>query len=147
MSDETNDKKLDVTCDIKGAFECSEDAQGFAVHRLCVAGEWVSTTCAKAQICRESGCASQTTVCEATTDRCLDLKTKEHCLASELRFMPEKDVPDASKLKSLSKSFILAKAFNAPIGHWDSSKVTDISMMFYKVSKFNQPIGSWMLLM
>lgn len=63
--------------------------------------------------------------------------------ANQLSVMPEKDVPDASKLRSLANCFAKTYFFNASIAHWDTSQVTNMRAMFFDSSMFNESIAHW----
>jgi len=58
-------------------------------------------------------------------------------------FLPKEDIPDASKWRNASYTFIEAEDFNQNVGHWDTSNVTDMMSMFSKAGTFNQNIGRW----
>lgn len=53
------------------------------------------------------------------------------------------DVPDLSKVQSMTGMFYNAPMFNGAIGEWDVSQVSDMSGMFNFAESFNQDIGDW----
>lgn len=53
------------------------------------------------------------------------------------------DIPNLTKVTSLSYTFADATSFNGNISGWDTSSVTNMSYMFRGATSFNQPIGNW----
>jgi len=58
-------------------------------------------------------------------------------------FLPQNDIPDASKWYDARYTFEGTRRFNQNIGRWDTANVTDMQNMFYRASAFNQNIGRW----
>ena len=54
-----------------------------------------------------------------------------------------KDVPDLSKVTSMSNMFQYATSFNGAIGNWDTSNVTNMVSMFDGATSFDGAIGNW----
>ena len=50
---------------------------------------------------------------------------------------------DVSSVIDMASMLDRASAFNQDIGSWDVSSVTDMNLMFHNATSFNQPIGSW----
>ncbi|MGI5829039.1 MAG: BspA family leucine-rich repeat surface protein [Bradymonadia bacterium] len=53
------------------------------------------------------------------------------------------DIPDASKLHSMSGMFLLSSFFNQNIEKWDTRNVTDMSFLFTANLVFNHPLERW----
>ena len=53
------------------------------------------------------------------------------------------DVPDLTRVESMSKMFRLCRNFNGYIDDWDVSNVRDFSSMFLQANSYNQPLNSW----
>ena len=53
------------------------------------------------------------------------------------------DIPDLSRVKSMSQMFYGCSVFNGDISNWDVSQVINMEGLFKKATLFNQPIGKW----
>lgn len=53
------------------------------------------------------------------------------------------DLPNLSKVESMSGMFYFATSFNADLNEWDVSNVTDMSQLFFNADAFNGAIGTW----
>ncbi len=53
------------------------------------------------------------------------------------------DVPDLSRVSSMTEMFMGCSSFNSNINLWDVSNVTDMSYMFREATNFNSDISSW----
>ncbi len=58
---------------------------------------------------------------------------------TQLKIIPEDDVPNANSLTTLREFFYYAEEFNQPI-YWDAENVGDMFDMFHGAKRFNQPI-------
>ncbi|MGB0523329.1 MAG: BspA family leucine-rich repeat surface protein [Flammeovirgaceae bacterium] len=53
------------------------------------------------------------------------------------------DIPDLSRVTSLSRMFARTTNFNGAIGNWDVSTIENLSSTFANTSAFNQDISNW----
>ena len=60
-----------------------------------------------------------------------------------MTFVENIDIPNLSRVTSMSNMFSYCSSFNQSLEGWDVSKVTDMSNMFLNCTSFNQSLEGW----